>query len=188
MGLLRAGGIALVGLLLAGCGGASGEPAPPPPVVSSRLELPVRPATLSVQGVDPCTLVSGKLREQFSAVEAGLRDEAADGPGCAWSGRPGTRGFSMGVRLVHRPIREFLELSGARVANVAGFGAVDVPGPPAEPGCMSRVEIADDTTLWASYQVVPDPAAPVVTPDIACERAHRIAISALAQLLLRPPR
>lgn len=188
MGLLRGSGIALVGLLLAGCGGDSGEPAPPPPVVSSRLELPVRPATLSVTGVDPCSLVSGKLREQFSAVDAGLRDEAPDGPGCAWTGRPGTRGFSMGLRLVRRPVREFLELPGARVVNVAGFGAVDVPGAPHEPGCVTRVEIADDTTLWASYQVIPDPAAPVVSPDTACERSRRIAIGALAQLLLRPPR
>lgn len=162
---------ALVGALLTGalggCSTSADEPAagPPPgppepewsPTGVADTSLPRRPRDLRLDGIDPCTLMPAKLRAQLrvntdmnrAPVQDGLR-----GPICEWLNAPLSPPYRLSVRLVqNRSIRPYLYDQDARISGVAGFGAVDLPGPllPRDQGCVVRVDTGPEQSLWVGY-------------------------------------
>lgn len=68
-------------LAMAGCGDQAPEPVAPPPVATTGagIELPPRPRDISLEGLDPCTLLTEPQRAEIGLTTPPLLTEALSG-------------------------------------------------------------------------------------------------------------
>lgn len=141
-----------------------------------------------MDGLDPCTLMPAEVllearipnTPQVVSAGAGAIRE------CAWD-RPVLQrpSGSLGVTAAtQQDVRNVLSVDGAKITDVAGFGAVEIPNDWAGPqfSCGIRVDVARGQGLWVSYfNTAGDE--PGATHELMCQRAHRAAEGVMRQLL-----
>jgi hypothetical protein len=176
---------ALAATLLAGCGEAPAGPAPVAPP-STPTGSP-RPATLPLNSVDPCKLLTdAQLAQlkvgagQFSTVDYGGPNK---GPSCAWlspSLHPGYTytGFivlNRGVGAVH---------SQEPPRTVDGFAAVTTGtiGTKENLYCQIFLDVAPDQALSVAFDTSGRDPLPGMTHQAACDRAQQAAELMLGNL------
>jgi hypothetical protein len=164
--------------------------APPSAVGSAPARsLPPRPRELRLDGIDACSLITSGLRSQLTVYSRMNRDPAGDGlrsSDCEWTNFPAHPQLALSVRLVlDRGIESYLDDPQARVTEVSGYSAVDLPGlyPTRDDGCVVRVDVAAGQTLWSGYGS--DGRVPGKTYDDMCDTARVAAQSELGQLRSR---
>lgn len=173
-------------MALAGCStaGDDGDNAPPGPG-----PLPPPPRHLSLDGVDPCKLLTN---DQLRVLDVGdQRLTPADttrGPVCQWSHyqTEPQEGYLVEL-MVGRDIEEFLALPAKTVAtSIAGFPAVQTDfvglGEPRPGACTVLVGVAEHRTVQVSYSYT---GAQPVTSEQSCAKARTAAEMATQTLIDR---
>ncbi|MGQ0482492.1 MAG: DUF3558 family protein [Pseudonocardia sp.] len=184
-----AGLVAVLGVALTGCGGGS-EPDTPSPTSSAGgpstsrtgVVLPARTATLRLDGVSMCSLITQQQLPMFGGLdqipnagalpaEPGVQFPGAD---CIWGGADPDYGWlgrfapGQGVETA---------LNGAeRVVGVQGFSAIQVSPRFVSPSthCGLYVDIAPGQTLLATFDNASGDD-PTMTHEKACQQAARLA-------------
>jgi hypothetical protein len=186
-------GAALVGaallsvLALAGCAEPTTTSAAA--LTGAAGSLPARPRELPLNGIDACSVISSPLRSQLGVASRMDRNRPADNlnsSDCEWTNFPAQPQLALSVRLVlNQGIEPYLNEPGAQVITVSGYGGVELPARPANPGlgCIVRLDVAAGQTVWVSY--TSDRPIPGRTYDEMCARARLASASVLAQLLAR---
>jgi hypothetical protein len=180
-GVLRWSVAGLAALCLAGCAGGSAGP-PPSPVSATATppRLPPRPATLRLDGLDPCALLTpaqiGQLRVGPGRPQS---DQTTPGAiGCAWSSFPTrpTNGWSANAIMDHGVEYYLHSTTGAQVSQVDGFAAVLTTSPFQEPArqCVAAVDVAAEQSLEVRY-LNPDGDLPGMNHQVACQLARQVA-------------
>lgn len=185
-----AGLVAVLGVALTGCGGGS-EPDTPSPTSSAGgpsnsrtgVVLPARTATLRLDGVSMCSLITQEQLPRFGGVdqipnagnlpaEPGVEFPGAD---CIWFG--GEPDYSWLGRFAPGQGAE-TGLGGAeRVVGVEGFSAIQVSPRFVSPHthCGLFVDIAPGQTLLAQFSDNTPDAESTMTHEKACQQAVRLA-------------
>ena len=182
-------------LCLAGCGGGSSHPPRnPPPTVSAAptpSRLPPRPATLRLDGLDPCALLTLAQVRQLR-VEPGRPQPDRTKPGsvgCVWSSAPlrPTNEWSANAIMDHGAEYYLDGTTGAQVSAVDGFAAVLTTSPRQEPTrqCLAVVDVAPEQSLAVQY-LNPDGDLPGMNHQVACQLARQVAELMVTNLGDRP--
>ncbi|RSM66664.1 DUF3558 domain-containing protein [Amycolatopsis sp. WAC 01376] len=193
--MLVSGGV--LTLALAGCTTDTGGQAfPDEPALASVTQgakasaLPARPAELSLQGVDPCALLTDPQLDQLK-INSNPRAaaEPIDGPTCVLDADAAQPFHSYYVRTVTADVEEWF--TGKRRKNsmtteptaVGGFPAIENHRDGGTPGdCETLVGVARGQTL--AVRAVAVTAGGFTMPQL-CEMSARAADSALQTLKAR---
>ncbi|WP_233611296.1 DUF3558 domain-containing protein [Amycolatopsis sp. WAC 01376] len=193
--VLVSGGV--LTLALAGCTTDTGGQAfPDEPALASVTQgakasaLPARPAELSLQGVDPCALLTDPQLDQLK-INSNPRAaaEPIDGPTCVLDADAAQPFHSYYVRTVTADVEEWF--TGKRRKNsmtteptaVGGFPAIENHRDGGTPGdCETLVGVARGQTL--AVRAVAVTAGGFTMPQL-CEMSARAADSALQTLKAR---
>lgn len=194
---MNRGSLVVTGLLLAliglcGCGTESQPSAnPTPSVPSGGNGLPPRPATLRIQGIDPCSLLTSDQSFKLG-VERGRRndfrpDSPLEGTDCDWSTLGSRRriGYSAGL-LLNRGA-EFA-LGSEPLRAVGGYAATSTSSALFDPQwhCYLLVDVGPGQSLLSDYSVETKDL-PGMTHQRACDNAQTAAEYMLANLRAAQP-
>lgn len=202
----------VAGLVLAGCGSAGstadhaagrvGDPATVAPPTSAAPSsrpsaqqalpgLPPRPRTISLQGVNPCSLLTKQQRAKYGFpgdVQPGTQLNV--GPACAFTAEDVEGAGPSRIRFVislANGVGMWFDGPGGpqvRPIMVAGFPAVEIRRTAyTPPGCSVAVDVADGQQLGAQYSGLLDDES--LTLDQKCKRATMFAAEAMQTLLAR---
>ncbi|WP_245992317.1 DUF3558 domain-containing protein [Prauserella muralis] len=183
--------LALLGcaaVLLTGC--TSTEGGTPSPASGDRArpsEPQRRPAELSLEGVDPCTLFTGAQLDELKVNSVPrTTDEGRDGPTCSLDADRTPPYHSFYVEAVPADLREWID--GDRHKDVMTSDSIDVLGFPAlvthardgaASDCETLVGVAEGHTLRTQMYPL-DPSA--FTQRQMCDLATRVATLAVQNL------
>ncbi|WP_233598853.1 MULTISPECIES: DUF3558 domain-containing protein [unclassified Amycolatopsis] len=193
--VLVSGGV--LTLALAGCTtGTGGQAFPDEPALASVTQgakasaLPARPAELSLQGVDPCALLTDPQLDQLKInSKPRAAAEPIDGPTCVLDADAAQPFHSYYVRTITADVEEWF--TGKRRKNsmtteptaVGGFPAIKNHRDGGTPGdCETLVGVARGQTL--AVRAVAVTAGGFTMPQL-CEMSARAADSALQTLKAR---
>ncbi|RSM79121.1 DUF3558 domain-containing protein [Amycolatopsis sp. WAC 01375] len=193
--MLVSGGV--LTLALAGCTtGTGGQAFPDEPALASVTQgakasaLPARPAELSLQGVDPCALLTDPQLDQLKInSKPRAAAEPIDGPTCVLDADAAQPFHSYYVRTITADVEEWF--TGKRRKNsmtteptaVGGFPAIKNHRDGGTPGdCETLVGVARGQTL--AVRAVAVTAGGFTMPQL-CEMSARAADSALQTLKAR---
>jgi hypothetical protein len=173
--------------LLAACTVA--ESAVPAPVGSptSTVELPPRPRELSLDGVDPCSLLSAAQQQRLGVGNGrpGTSGEGPRSPACAWTRFPEEPQDAYQLRLDSSQGAEasLNSVTGVEIVNVRGFTALKTLSPylPPTSHCVMIVDAASGQNLVLRYEY--DGSAVPMTKQLACDKA-RVAAEMAVQTLI----
>jgi hypothetical protein len=188
-GVMRRLLIALISVTaVAGCAAPTPTPttaAPTPPAPApapTASPFPPRPATLRLDKVQSCDLLTDQQRRRLGAGigtnQSG--DGGDDGPACVWLGSPDTsHGWTAGPILNQGAAHYLGSSTGAAVTTVAGFGAVATSSDFAQPDqqCLLFIDVAPGQALEVSYD-----ASSSIGHDASCQQANRAATLMLGNL------
>lgn len=178
--------------LVVGCTTTSaGEPRPQetstggsdPSGPSGAGDLPPRPREITLDNVDPCTLIPQADESEYYIDEPGEPDENDEGNAqCTWIGTEvGYFGFTLDVS---EGIETRLDGSYTVIGDIAdpilGFGAVTYALSSDEGACFAAVDVADGQQLIATVGI--DRSDLDKVPPL-CEYAHQFAASAMSTLV-----
>ncbi|GAA5155373.1 hypothetical protein GCM10023321_28590 [Pseudonocardia eucalypti] len=164
---------------------AEASPAPADPA------LPPRPATLPLNDVEPCELLTPGQVTALGADGPGRRRPLGDDPnggyGCVWSNPPDARfddGWSAGKTLEHG-VGYYLG-RGARLTQVAGFAAATGPAAAGSPegNCLLYLDVAPGQSLVVQYNTLSSDY-PGMNHGKACQLATRAAEMMITSLQAR---
>jgi len=169
-------------LLAAGCGGT-----PSPSEVPSTApagSVPTRPVVLSLDSVNPCSLLTADQRTQLK-VRAGTQDTDTSGPlqgpSCTWFSvaQHPADGYDGTVVLNHGA--DFAR--GGDLVMVDGFGALTTTSLGSDPNyfCGLLVDVASGQSLSAIYSNNAHDY-PGMNRQLACSKAQQLASAMLATL------
>jgi Protein of unknown function (DUF3558) len=191
---LSAAASAVLALItLAGCGPAA-QPSQPPTPTSSTAEpaktLPSRPREVRLNGIDPCTLITPKLRAELGELNDHFSHEKAfdslASSNCAITNVPHDPGYVLSLRLVTAQGADFyLASPKITVTSVNGFGSLDQPGLndlAENRSCLVIVDVAQGQSLWVGFNGSND-TPPPGGYQAMCSKAHIAAESIMQQLL-----
>jgi hypothetical protein len=186
----------MVLLLLAGCTTVAGQaqpaaPAPPADPAQPTSAASARPRDVSIDGVDPCSLLTEEQREELG-LDARPRLNlgplppypGTDIPLCLFGGfRP--RSVSLGVAVVPTSGIDLFESGGliadVRPIEVGGFPALVAVAPRNPDFCEVVVDIAPGQALDVNFRLDGrDAGAPI---EALCEDAERAAGAVMDTLL-----
>ena len=174
-------------LLLTACGGPSstGPAESPPPATTST--GPSRPATLPLNSVDPCKLLTdaqlGELKVgagQFSTVDYGGPNK---GPSCAWLSPSLHPGYTYtGFLVLNRGVDAVHSQEPPR--TVGGFRAVTTGTIGTKEGlyCQVFVDVAPQQALSVAFDTSGRDPLSGMTHQAACDRAQHAAELMLGNL------
>lgn len=174
---LRALAIAGTTLLaLAGCSGGSEHWVATPAPGSG---LPPRPATLRIQAIDPCRLLTPAQYQQLG-VDPGHRKDyepnrPLQGTGCIWSTTHSQQQVTYTAGLVTNRGAEFA-LGAEPLRTVDGYAATTTASALADPKwyCALLVDVAPGQSLLSNYSVDSEDI-PSMTHVKACDNAQTAA-------------
>ena len=180
-------------LAVAGCGGPAPAPAPVPPPTSAPAAtgLPPRPMTLSIEGVDPCSLVTdaqlATLRPGLVSTGAVQADGFVHGMSCSWEEYLRGPDETWGVVLATSPGAEFA-LGKDPMRLVQGFAATSTTAMGTDPRwyCTMFVDIAPGQSLKTDYENARRDF-PGMNHELACAKAQKLAEYMLTALKARQP-
>ena len=183
-------------LCLAGCGGGPPNPPQTPPLSSvsappTPSRLPPRPATLRLDGLDPCALLTPAQVRQLK-VEPGRAQSDQTTPGsitCAWSSFPmrPTNAWTA-TTITDHGADYYLDTTGAQISQVDRFAAVLTTSPLQELAtrqCIAVVDVAPEQSLQVQY-LNPDGDLPGMNHQLACQLARQAAELMVTNLSNRP--
>jgi len=179
--------LSLLGLLLAGCGLAA-EPTPsqaPVATAPNGQSLPARPREIRLDGLDPCRLLTAEQQRRLNPDQPPTANYGDRGPSCQW-GRGFTEpreGYLVRLRTNLGADQALAGPPGVRVVSVAGFGAVETFGQPADPDrtCILAIDVADGQSVDVLYDYT-GKALPI-NRALACQRAATAADLVMQTLL-----
>jgi len=172
---------AVVVLTAAGCGASTSTPSHTPGPASA---LPPRPATLSLDDVDPCSLLTDTQRAQLQ-VRRGSPDTDSSGPFkgrvCTWLDQNDPNAGYDGTAALHQGA-EFA-LGGEPVRSVGGFAATTTVSAGTDPNrfCGLLVDVASGQSLAADYSNNGHDY-PGMNRELACFKAQQLAEAMLSTL------
>lgn len=174
--------LVLVTLLVSGCSSPATDDSAGPRTTASQ--LPLRPRELPLDGLDPCSLLTGVQRGQLGLGDPrpSTSSDEFNSLVCQWSRFPEEpRDLFLAGLLTRRDAAYFLgSTTGARVGAVDGFAAVETvsPGTLPDRNCALFVDVAAGQSLVVRYDygglTVP------MTTTLACEKA-----TAAAELMIQ---
>jgi Protein of unknown function (DUF3558) len=165
----------------------------PPSTTSGEASLPPRPASLPLDGVDPCVLITEQQRAAFAIDQpprpnAGSSGPLKDAPGCSYSTSAGSAndyGFLI-IASTTIGLAEYMTMTksnpGHRMTEVSGFPAVryELPAGSGNDACFIDVDVADGQLLNVQFgQVASTKPLPMET---LCDKAAEVAEAALITL------
>jgi uncharacterized protein DUF3558 len=151
----------------------------------ASFSLPPRPTTISMNGVDPCALLTAAQQARFQ-VKAGEKAPVAAGETgavCQYDWAESTAGpGGYGVSAITSPGIEFwLDQNDNATINqttIAGFPAVDVQGDNQDTGCTTSVSVADGQVLEIDNGLL----AQGMTSAQSCAKTNAVAEAAMTTL------
>jgi uncharacterized protein DUF3558 len=145
-------------LLLNACGISPNPPPPPDAAPRSESRLPPRPAELSLEQVNPCTLLNDQQRQRLGVDPGKFSYDQTDThyAVCQWSS---SSSFTLINRYLARlRVRDGAEdalysKTGSQVVQVGGFTAVQTSASGLDPNkhCILLIDVAAGQSLWAQY-------------------------------------
>jgi hypothetical protein len=167
-----------------------GNPTPAPPSGTSsgngsEDQMPARPASVKLDAVDTCKLLTADQMKQLEALVARPEQlslvKGQESPSCDYSGDGGF-GYQVGA-VTHKGVSYWLQGGGnvdAKVIKVADYGAVQVKLKGGSGfDCSVAIDVADGQQLMVSY-------IPTTTREkdqaVLCGKAEKAAAFALATL------
>ncbi|MGI8817132.1 MAG: DUF3558 domain-containing protein [Pseudonocardia sp.] len=187
---LLAGGLVL--LALAGCGGPGREPAAQPadPPAPAGPQLPPRPRTIELAGVDPCSLLTDTQRKQLGVNQGDPGRSADSAPVhsssyCDWANEPRRPSYSYTGGLVDNLGAEFA-LGLEPLRSVQGFAATTTTALGTDPRwyCGMYVDVAPGRALQVTFDNGPRDY-PGMNHQLACDKAQQLADAMLTTFTSR---
>ncbi|MBA2322797.1 MAG: DUF3558 family protein [Pseudonocardiales bacterium] len=188
---LLLGAVVMLVLVLVGCDSPAAAPVPVAPLPApAGSNLPPRPMTLTIEGINPCTLLSDDQRRTLG-VESGepLQDGGLiTGMSCSWRNflkRPENAWVG---GLLTSPGAEFA-LGKDPIRFVQGFATTSTTSIGTDPRwyCTMFVDIGPGQSLKTSYDN-DSKDIPGMNHDLACAKAQQLAEYMLTALKARQPR
>lgn len=182
---------AVLGVLLAGCATpVPGTPSPAPGSAPPAVDLPPRPREVRLDGLDPCTLLTGSDRRELGLDQRPVLDVA---PSALYGGvtqlcsiggfEP--RAISVGVELsVTGGIELFFRpgvRSEIRPIEVEGFPAVVAVPVQITDFCTVVLDVAPGQAV--DVQFADGGRVPPIPQDLLCSDAQRVAALVMVNLL-----
>jgi hypothetical protein len=148
--------------------------------------------TLTIEGIDPCSLLTESQRTQLGVRGQGTPDSRSptaevQGPFCGWSNLPQHPSSDYAGGFVTNRGAEFA-LGLEPLRSVQGFGATTTTSLGTDPRwyCAMFVDIAPGAALSASYDNGPRDY-PGMNHGLACDKAQQLADAMLTTLRSRQP-
>ncbi|HEY1972118.1 MAG TPA: DUF3558 domain-containing protein [Pseudonocardia sp.] len=181
----------LLVLSLGGCGSRSAPPRPEGPIEPARptaSPLPPRPATLRLDSVDPCALLTPAQVARLSLLD-GIPSARPDGRDCVWGRNPPhpDNAWRAQVILTHGADYYRGSVTGAQLREISGYTAVATNSTLAlnrDHQCLLYVDVAPGQSLEVSYHNL-DGDYPGINHEVACQLAGQVAGLMLANLKAR---
>lgn len=122
----------------------------------SSQALPPRPAVLSLNGVNPCALLTTKQIGQLKVTRGlpGMNNDGLGSPDCLWSSSTEPPHNDWLARLIlHQGADRYLDATGAAVVEVDGFPAIQTSADGQDPKshCILYVDVAPGQSLYVLY-------------------------------------
>lgn len=192
MRISKLAAVVAVAVMVSACTstGETGNPTTAPPSSTSSGngsgdEMPARPASIKLDAVDTCKLLTADQMKQIEAPVARHEQlslvKGQQSPSCDYSGDGGF-GYQVGA-VTHKGVSYWLQGGGtidAKVIKVADYGAVEVKLKGGSGfDCSVAIDVADGQQLMVSY-------IPTTTREkdqaVLCGKAGKAAGFALATL------
>lgn len=187
-------GVLCLGALI-GCGTTTGGTARPDPGGAKPASSPSaessRPREISLEGVDPCSLLTPEQRQALGVDRPPLPGTSSNFPGstsCGFSNSVEQSGYLV-TPVTSMSLAEYVATGEGTIPTtelqIAGFPAVLLHAPPDAAGnvfCLLGVDVAHRQFLLGSYGQVA-PSGPPLPQDVLCAKLVEFTTAAMTTLL-----